>query len=115
MQKKMKGLNVNYRMFKDLWNRQGLTTDRLLSFMKKAKKNRQQNITTNGWQAHIMTDKEELKMQTKDEILRSKLQEDTCRTTIATCNAKPYLNISLDEKCSKNTTLISSAFNMLIG
>lgn len=54
-------------------------------------------------------------MQTKDEILRSKLQEDTCRTTIATCNAKPYSNISLDEKCSKNTTLISSAFNMLIG
>ena len=52
----MKGLNVNYRMSKDLWNRQGLTTDRLLSFMKKAKKNRQQNITTNGWQAHIMTD-----------------------------------------------------------
>ena len=53
-------------------------------------------------------------MMSKEELLRQNLENDACAVSNLIA-PKKEVTISLDEECSKETILISSAFNMLIG
>lgn len=67
----------------------------------------------NGWQAHIMTDKEKIQVQANNEKIfeeTSKLKKQACYTT---AHHKLDVKLSL-ERCSKETKLIDPSLEAML-